>query len=50
MKDAPSMRAERGSRDGRSLQVDPGSRASQNIELVAQSEVLKGEALSGSKY
>ena len=32
------------------LQADPGSRALQDIELVAQSEVLKGEALSGSKY
>jgi hypothetical protein len=32
------------------LQADPGSRALQEIELVAQSEVLKGEALSGSKY
>ena len=31
------------------LQADPGSRALQDIELVAQSEVLKGEALSGSK-
>jgi len=33
-----------------SPQADPGSRALQDIELVVQSDVLKGEALSGSKY
>jgi hypothetical protein len=32
------------------LQADPRTRALEDIELVAQSEVLKGEALSGSKY
>ena len=32
------------------LQADPGSEALQDIELMTQSEVLKGEALSGSKY
>lgn len=32
------------------LQADPGSRASQHIELVAQREVLKVEALSRSEY
>ena len=33
-----------------SLQADPGSRALQDRELVAQREVLKGEALAGAKY
>jgi hypothetical protein len=32
------------------LQADPGTRALQHMELVAKSEVLKGEALSGPKY
>ena len=31
------------------LQADPGSRALQDIELVVQSEILKGKATSGSE-
>ncbi len=32
------------------LQADPGTRVLQDIELVASCEVLKNEALSGSKH
>ena len=31
------------------LEANPGSRALQDMELVARSEVLEGEALPGSK-